>query len=65
MPVETAQNRTLNRALKHCGGEDGLAKALKVPVESLSRWIRGLETPSAEIYMATLKIVAPPRVKTR
>jgi hypothetical protein len=36
-----------------------------VPVEILSRWISGRETPSPEIYMATLKLVAPPRVKIR
>jgi hypothetical protein len=65
MPVETSQNRTLNRALKNCGGADGLAKALKVPVESLARWISGHEMPSAEIYIATLKIIAPARPKLR
>ena len=65
MPVETSQNRTLNRALKNCGGAEGLAKALKVPVESLSRWLSGHETPSAEIYIATLKLIAPPRAKSR
>jgi hypothetical protein len=65
MPIETSQNRTLNRALKYCGGADGLAKALKVPVESLASWISGRESPSAEIYIAALKLVAPGRPKLR
>ena len=65
MPVETSQNRTLNRALKNCGGAEGLAKALRVTVESLTPWLSGHETPSAEIYIATLKIVSGPRPKSR
>ena len=58
MPVETSQNRTLNRALKGCGGAEGLAKALRVSVESLSPWLSGREAPSAEIYIATLKLAS-------
>jgi transcriptional regulator with XRE-family HTH domain len=58
MPIETSQNRTLNRALKDCGGAEGLAKALRVSVESLSPWLTGRETPSAEIYIATLKLAS-------
>jgi len=65
MPVETSQNRTLNRALKICGGAIGLAKALKVSVETLTPWLSGHQSPSAEIYIATLKLVAPPRAKLR
>ena len=65
MPTETSQNRTLNRALKNCGGADGLAKALKVPVESLSRWLSGHEAPSADIYIATLKLVSAAPAKRR
>lgn len=65
MPVETSQNRTLNIALRNCGGEAGLAKALKVSVESLSPWISGRESPSAELYIATLKLIAGSRGKGR
>lgn len=65
MPVESSQNRTLNRALKNCGGAEGLAKALKVTVESLAPWLNGHETPSAEIYIATLKLIASPRPRSR
>jgi hypothetical protein len=65
MPVETSQNRTLNRALKSYGGAEGLAKALKVTVESLTPWLSGHETPSAEVYIATLKLIASPRARSR
>ena len=65
MPIETSQNRTLNRALKNCGGAEGLAKALRVTVESLTPWLSGHETPSAEIYIATLKLIAAPRPRSR
>jgi len=65
MPVETSQNRTLNRALKTYGGAEGLAKALKVTVESLTPWLSGHETPSAEVYIATLKLISAPRARSR
>jgi hypothetical protein len=65
MPTETSQNRALNRALKSCGGADGLAKALKVSVESLAPWLNGHQAPSAEIYIATLKLVSGARPKSR
>jgi hypothetical protein len=67
MPIESSQSqsRTLHRALKNYGGAAELAKALNVPVESLSRWLTGHEAPSVELYVATLKLIAPKRVKTR
>jgi hypothetical protein len=65
MSTETPHSRTLYRALKNCGGAAELAKALDVPVESLSRWLAGHEAPSVKIYMATLKLVAAARIKTR
>lgn len=65
MSTETSQSRTLYRALKNCGGAAELAKALDVPVESLSRWLSGHEAPSVKVYMAALKLVAPKRIKTR
>jgi hypothetical protein len=63
--IESSQNRTLNRALKNCGGADGLAKALKVSVESLTPWLSGHQSPSAEVYIATLKLVSGGRSKSR
>ena len=65
MSIESSQNRTLNRALKNCGGAEGLAKALKVSPEALSPWLAGHGTPSAEIYIATLKIASGARPKSR
>ena len=65
MSNETTQSRTLHRALKNCGGAAELAKALRVPVESLSRWLSGHEAPSVEVYMATLKLVAGKKIKGR
>jgi hypothetical protein len=64
MSAETPHSRTLYRALKNCGGAAELAKALHVPVESLSPWLTGHEPPSVEVYMATLKLVASGRVKS-
>lgn len=65
MPIESSQNRTLNRALKNCGGAQGLAKALRVSPESLTPWLSGHQMPSAEIYIATLKLVSGARPKSR
>jgi hypothetical protein len=65
MSSETPQNRTLHRALKNYGGAPALAKALKVTVEELSPWLTGREGPSVKIYMATLKLIADARPKTR
>jgi hypothetical protein len=42
-----------------------LAKALSVSVDSLTPWLRGHETPSAEIYIATLKLSSGGRPKSR
>jgi hypothetical protein len=65
MAEANSQTRTLYRALKSCGGAAGLAKALNVSVESLSPWISGHETPSAQIYIATLKLLSGGRSKPR
>ncbi|TMH92222.1 MAG: helix-turn-helix domain-containing protein [Betaproteobacteria bacterium] len=63
MSSETRQTLTLYRALKNCGGEAELAKALDVSVESLSRWLTGHEAPSVKVYMAALSLVAAGRIK--
>ena len=65
MPSETPQTRTLQRALKSYGGVAELAKALKVPMEELSLWLSGRQGPSVKLYMATLKLLADARPKTR
>ena len=63
MPSETRQTLTLYRALKNCGGEAELARALNVSAESLSRWLTGYEAPSVMVYMAALSLVAAGRSK--
>ena len=65
MSTETPHSRALYRALKSFGGAAELAKALNVPVESLTPWLNGHEPPSVQIYMATLKLIAPGRIKAR
>jgi hypothetical protein len=65
MSTESPQARTLNRALKNYGGAAELAKALKVTVGELDPWLTGREGPSVKIYMATLKLIADARPKTR
>jgi transcriptional regulator with XRE-family HTH domain len=65
MSAETPQARTLHRALKNYGGAAELAKALKVTVAELNPWLTGREGPSVKIYMATLKLIADARPKTR
>lgn len=54
---ETAQTRTLRRALESYT-ESGLAKALGVPVEDLSRWLFGSAVLPVEVYMNALSLVA-------
>ena len=63
MSSETRQTLTLYRALKNCGDEAELAKALDVSVESLSRWLTGHGAPSVKVYMAALSLVAAGRTK--
>ena len=50
--------RTLQRALRDCGGETGLAAALRVPVGSLSSWLSGDDVLPSKIYFAALDLVA-------
>ena len=54
----TPQSRTLCRALGLLGGEVPLAKALKVPVETLARWLDGNAVPPAGAYLIALDVVA-------
>ena len=54
----TPQSRTLCRALGLLGGVAPLAKALKVPVETLGRWLDGNVVPPAGAYLIALDVVA-------
>ena len=54
----TPQSRTLYRALEVLGGVAPLAKALKVPVETLARWLDGDAVPPVGAYLIALDVVA-------
>ena len=54
----TPQSRTLYRALEVRGGVAPLAKALKVPVETLARWLDGDAVPPVGAYLIALDVVA-------
>ena len=54
----TPQSRTLCRALEILGGVAPLARALKVPVETLAPWLDGNAVPPAGAYLIALDVVA-------
>ena len=54
----TPQARTLYRAVGILGGVAPLAKALKVPVETLARWLDGNAVPPVGAYLIALDVVA-------
>ncbi|HYL25917.1 MAG TPA: hypothetical protein VEV21_16110 [Burkholderiales bacterium] len=53
--------QTLSRALQACGGEAGLAQALGVPGEALSRWLTGRDALPPSVYFRALALVSPRR----
>jgi hypothetical protein len=59
MNADTAQMQTLRRALKHCGGEAPLAKALGISLDDLSSLLTGGSAPGAQVYLNALSLVAP------
>jgi hypothetical protein len=52
---------TLSLALKACGGEAPLAKALAVSGADLSGWLTGRDALPADVYLKARKLIAPPR----
>jgi hypothetical protein len=60
---DTAQIRTLNRALQNCGSEADLAEALGTSVEILSGWLNGQVTTPVDAYIKALDLVATGRAK--
>lgn len=63
MAKDTAQIRTLNRALENCGSEVALAAALGTSVEILSGWLNGKVTTPVDAYIKALDLVATGRAK--
>jgi len=55
---DTAQIRTLYRALENCGGEFALAEALGTSAEVLSGWLDGRVTTPVDVYIKALDLVA-------
>jgi hypothetical protein len=53
--------RTLASALKDCGGERALAKALGVAAEDLARWLSGQAALPVSVYFRALDLVATGR----
>lgn len=61
MSQSTPQLRVLSLALKACGGEAPLAKALNVSGEDLSIWITGRDALPPNVYLKARKLIAPKR----
>jgi hypothetical protein len=57
--MDTAQTRTLRRALAACSGNTKtLAEILGVPIAELAPWLAGKNAPPTRVYLAALDIVA-------
>ena len=61
MALPSPQMRTLSLALKACGGEAPLAKALNVSGADLSVWIAGRDPLPPNVYIKARKLIAPRR----
>lgn len=57
MGKPTVYADTLSRAAAAMGGEARLAAALRVPVRSMRRWLKGEAYPSTEIYQKALDLL--------
>ena len=57
--MDTAQTRTLRRALAACGGNTKtLTEILGVSIGDLSPWLAGKKVPPTRVYLAALDVVA-------
>ena len=61
MSNPSPQMRTLSAALRTCGGEAPLAKALGVAAEALTGWLTGRDALPASVYLKARALVAPRR----
>jgi transcriptional regulator with XRE-family HTH domain len=55
--VPTVYIRTLKRAAEITGGEEELARRLKVTPSHLVLWIRGVVPPSGDVFLRAADIV--------
>jgi DNA-binding transcriptional regulator YiaG len=58
MGKDTAQTRTLRRAVEVVGSPQELAATLDVPPESLAAWLSGDQALPNEIYLRALDVVS-------
>ncbi len=58
MEPNTAQTRTLKRAVKIAGSEEKLAKLLGCEVAQLRLWMTGQEPTPSPVYLQALDIVS-------
>ena len=56
--MPTVQARTLRRAAELVGGDDALARQLKVNPKHLDLWVRGLAEPPADVFLKAADIVS-------
>lgn len=56
--MSTVYTRTLARAAEIVGGEEELARTLKVAPRRLALWIRGVVTPPGEVFLLAASIVS-------
>ena len=61
MSQSSPQLHVLSLALKACGGEAPLAKALGVSGEDLSTWIAGRDPLPPIVYLKARKLINPKR----
>lgn len=57
MGKPTVHAAALQRAAAGMGGEARLAKALRVPLKRLRRWLAGAEYPPTRIYQKALDLL--------
>lgn len=50
--------RTLKRAAEIAGGEAALAQRLRVKPPQLARWIGGVETPPADVFLHAVDVIS-------
>ena len=53
----TVYSRALLRAAELLGGRDKLARALRVPVADLEKWIAGETKPPREVFLRVVDLI--------
>jgi hypothetical protein len=57
VPEDSIYARTLWRALEILGGEDKLARHLRVPASELREWLTGAESPPMAYFLMAVDVV--------